>query len=36
MFTMFLSIGSSLTVLLGLWFLEWRNRKAYVASGRGR
>lgn len=36
MLTMFLSIGFSLTVLLGLWFIEWRNRKIYVASGKGR
>lgn len=30
MFAMFLSMASSLTVLLGLWLLEWRNRKEYV------
>lgn len=35
MLTMFLSIGSSLTVLLGLWFTEWRNRKMYVAYAKG-
>jgi hypothetical protein len=29
------SAGCTLTVLLGLWFIEWRNRKAYVASGQG-
>jgi hypothetical protein len=31
-----ISAGCALTLLLGLWFIEWRDRKAYVASRKGR
>jgi len=36
MVDMIISLACSLTVLLGLWFIEWRSRKIYVASGKER